>query len=60
MDFEHQVWATPPNQNESKFFAAFELERWQWALKLVAYLEDNGHHHVQLRRCKVKKKHGTN
>jgi hypothetical protein len=49
MATEWQVWATPLGKRKPIFFAAYEIERWQWAEKLAAFLTDKGHQDVEVR-----------
>lgn len=49
MAMQHEVWAVPLNKVKPRFFAAFELARWQWAEKLAASLRDKGHDGVEVR-----------
>ena len=47
---EYDVFAIPPGKCKHVFFATFIAERWQWAEKLKAYLEDKHFEDVEIRR----------
>ena len=47
---EYDVFAIPPGKSKHVFFATFVAERWQWAEKLKAYLEDKHFEDVEIRR----------
>lgn len=56
---EHQVWAQLPDGDAVEFIAAFELNRWQWAEKLMGILDGRGCTHVELKTVpKTEKKRG--
>lgn len=42
MTIEHEVWAVPPGGDTPTWYASFDLDRWQWAIKFAGYLEDRG------------------
>lgn len=46
---EHQVWAIPPGKRKRVLFMAFDADRWQWAEKLLAYLQDQEFRGVEMR-----------
>jgi hypothetical protein len=48
MAIKHEVWARPHGKR-LKRFATFTIERWQYAMKLAAHLQDKGYEDVQVR-----------
>ncbi len=49
MSVEHEVWSVPPGKSRPVLFSVYELGRWQWAQKTLAFLKENGHMKVEVR-----------
>lgn len=47
-----EVWGIPPWDLTAHYFASYTNERWQWAMKLVWYLEEKGYRAVEVRKVK--------